>query len=89
MVAPARVAIVQRQFVEDLEYWVRQDRKLALRVLELISAVIRDPLGGIGKPELLKHLGSDVWSRRIDQTHRLVYVVYRDRIDFLQARYHY
>ena len=79
----------QRQFVEDLEYWVRQDRKLALRVLELVSAVLRDPFQGVGKPEPLRHLGADVWSRRVDQANRLVYVVYRDRVDFLQARYHY
>ena len=79
----------QRQFVEDLEYWVRQDRKLALRVLELVSAALRDPFQGVGKPEPLRHLGADVWSRRVDQANRLVYVVYRDRVDFLQARYHY
>ena len=89
MAKAERTGAFQRQFVEDLEQWVREDRKLALRVLELVSAVLREPFTGIGKPELLKHLGADVWSRRIDQHHRLVYVVYRDRIDFLQARYHY
>jgi toxin YoeB len=84
-----RTGSFQRQFVEDLQYWVREDRRLALRVLELVSAVLREPFSGVGKPEPLRHLGPDVWSRRIDQRHRLVYVVYRDRVDFLQARYHY
>jgi toxin YoeB len=84
-----RAAVFQPQFLEDLAYWVREDRKLALRVLELVSATLRDPFAGIAKPELLKHLGPDVWSRRVDARHRLVYVVYRDRVDFLQARYHY
>ena len=84
-----RAGAFQRQFLEDLAYWVREDRKLALRVLELVSAVLREPFAGIGKPEPLKGMGPDVWSRRIDQRHRLVYVVYRDRVDFLQARYHY
>jgi toxin YoeB len=84
-----RWGVFQRQFVEDLTFWVREDRKLALRVLDLVSAVLRDPFSGIGKPEPLKRLGADVWSRRIDERHRLGYVVYRDRVDFVQARYHY
>ena len=44
---------------------------------------------GIGKPEPLKYLGSDVWSRRITQEHRFVYLVKADRVEFLQGRYHY
>ena len=50
---------------------------------------MRDPFQGIGKPESLKFLGSGVWSRRITQEHRLVYVVGQNRIDFMQCRYHY
>ena len=50
---------------------------------------MRDPFQGIGKPEPLKFLGAGVWSRRITQEHRLVYVVSHDRIDFVQCRYHY
>jgi toxin YoeB len=70
-------------------YWTKTDRRLALRVLELVEAVMRDPFDGIGKPEALKHQLADVWSRRITQEHRLVYQVGETRIDFLQARYHY
>jgi len=64
-------------------------RKTALRVLDLMEAVMRDPYAGLGKPEHLKHLGGNVWSRRINEADRLVYEVFTDRIEFLQARYHY
>jgi toxin YoeB len=57
--------------------------------LDLVDAVLRDAFVGIGKPEPLRAMGADVWSRRITQEHRLVYRVTADRIDFLQARYHY
>ncbi len=50
---------------------------------------MRMPFEGIGKPEHLKHLASGTWSRRLTQEHRIVYFVSDDRIDFLQARYHY
>jgi len=60
-----------------------------MRVLELIEAVMRDPLAGIGKPEPLKYELARAWSRRITQEHRLVYRVTDKRIDFLQGRYHY
>lgn len=54
-----------------------------------MEAVLREPYSGIGKPEHLKHLGGNVWSRRINEADRLVYEVFGDRIEFLQARYHY
>ena len=84
-----RDAVFQPEFREDLRYWVETDRKIALRALELIEAVMRDPFIGLGKPEPLKYMGVGVWSRRLTQEHRLVYLVSDDRIDFLQARYHY
>ena len=77
------------QFREDLNFWVKTDRKIALRILKLIEDVMRDPFDGLGKPEPLKHLPGNVWSRRITQEDRLVYCVYNDRVDFLQCRYHY
>ena len=79
----------QREFLEDLRYWVRTDRKVALRVLDLVEAILRDPFTGVGKPEPLKHLASGAWSRRLTQEHRVVYLVRDDRLDLLQARYHY
>ena len=84
-----RVAVFQPEFREDLSYWVETDRKIALRAFALIEAIMREPFTGIGKPEPLKYLDSGAWSRRLTQEHRLVYVVRDDRIDFLQARYHY
>jgi len=68
---------------------VDTDRKIALRALDLVEAILRDPFTGIGKPESLKYLASGTWSRRLTQEHRIVYLVRSDRIDFLQARYHY
>ncbi len=84
-----REAIFQPEFREDLRYWVETDRKTAMRVLELVEAVLRDPFAGIGKPEPLKFVLAGCWSRRVTQEHRLVYRVAGNRIDFLQARYHY
>ena len=87
--SPDRVAIFQPEFREDLRYWVKTDRKTALRVLDLVEAVLRDPTRGVGKPEPLKFYLRGCWSRRITQEHRLVYLVRESSIDFLQARYHY
>jgi toxin YoeB len=84
-----RAAVFQPEFREDLRHWVQTDRRVALRALDLVEAVLRDPFQGIGKPEPLKYLASGAWSRRLTQEHRLVYLVREDRVDFLQARYHY
>ncbi len=82
-------AVFQREFLEDLRYWVEVDRKTALRVLRLVDSILRDPFRGMGKPEPLKYLAEGAWSRRLTQEHRVVYLVRKGRIDFLQARYHY
>jgi toxin YoeB len=84
-----RVAVFHREFLEDLRFWVDTNRKIALRALDLVDAVLRDPFDGIGKPEPLRHLYKGAWSRRLTEEHRLVYLVRDDRVDFLQARYHY
>jgi len=77
------------KFREDLVWWIKNYRKSALKTLELVEAILADPFAGIGKPEPLRHEYAGCWSRRITQEHRLVYRVTPDRIDFLQARYHY
>jgi toxin YoeB len=84
-----REAVFHPEFREDLQYWVETDRKTALRVLDLVEAAMRDPFTGIGRPEPLKFALAGCWSRRITQEHRLVYRVAENRIDCLQARYHY
>jgi toxin YoeB len=83
------LAVLQDEFREDLRWWVDTDRRVALRVLDIMEAILRDPFHGIGKPEPLKHLGANVWSRRLTQEHRIVYLVREGQVDFLQARYHY
>jgi toxin YoeB len=89
--APAseRETVFHPEFRQDLRYWAATDGKTAMRVLDLVEAVLRDPFSGIGKPEPLKYVLAGCWSRRITQEHRLVYRVIPNRIDFLQARYHY
>jgi len=84
-----RVAIFQPEFREDLRFWVKTGRSTAIRVLDLIEAVIRDPFEGPGKPEPLRFVLAGCWSRRVTQEHRLVYRVTDEAIDFLQSRYHY
>ena len=75
--------------LEDLAWWVEQDRTQALRIIRLIREIQREPFSGLGKPEPLKHELSGCWSRRISQEHRLVYQVQQDKIRILACRYHY
>ena len=84
-----RDAVFHPEFREDLRYWIETKRRMALRVLALVEAIRRDPFQGLGKPEPLQYLGAGVWSHRLTQEHRLVYLVSADCVDFLQARYHY
>jgi toxin YoeB len=84
-----RVAVFQAEFIEDLRHWVKTERSVALRVLDLVEAILRDAFEGLGKPEALRYGLAGCWSRRITQEHRLVYRVADERIDFLQARFHY
>ncbi|MFI0347649.1 MAG: Txe/YoeB family addiction module toxin [Chthoniobacterales bacterium] len=76
-------------FLQDLTYWISTDRRISLKILELVDSIHRDPFFGIGKPEPLRHLSGNTWSRRITQEHRIVYRVTADKIIFAQARYHY
>jgi toxin YoeB len=84
-----RLAVFHPEFRHDLRHWVRTDRTVALRILDLVEAVLRDPFEGVGKPEPLRFHLSGCWSRRITQEHRLVYLVAEGTTDFLQCRYHY
>jgi toxin YoeB len=84
-----RVAVFQPEFVEDLSYSVETERCTAKRLLDLAKAALPDPFKDIGNPDLLKYFGSDVWSRRMTQEHRCVYLLKAERIEFLQGRYHY
>src|ERR1700722_19613023 len=57
-----RDAVFHPEFRQDLRYWVENDRKVALRIFELIEAVLRDPFAGVGKPEPLKFVLADCWN---------------------------
>lgn len=74
---------------EDYTHWQTTNRATSGRIDRLLDDIVRDPFGGIGKPEQLRHALSGAWSRRIDEEHRLVYLVDGDDIVILQARYHY
>ncbi len=84
-----RRAIFHPGFRNDLVYWIETDRDIALRAMQLVEAILRDPFIGIGKPEPLKHMLAGAWSRRLTREHRLVYRAGDSEIVFMQARYHY
>jgi toxin YoeB len=84
-----REAVFHPEFIEDLRHWVATERRVALRALAIIEAVLVEPFSGIGKPEPLKYLAPNTWSRRLTQEHRIVYLVKDDRVEFSMARYHY
>ncbi|CAM8621611.1 toxin_Txe_YoeB, addiction module toxin, Txe/YoeB family [Acidimicrobiia bacterium] len=74
---------------DDYVHWQTVDRSKIRRINRLLDDVLRDPFDGIGKPEQLRHVLAGAWSRRIDEEHRLVYLVDEKDIIVLQARYHY
>jgi toxin YoeB len=73
----------------DYLYWQRQDRKTLKRINALIEAASREPFSGIGKPEPLRENLAGFWSRRIDDSNRLVYAVDDDFLTIVSCRYHY
>lgn len=85
----SRDSIFEPEFRDDLRFWLETNRKTLVRIFELVEAVMRDPSSGIGKPEPMRHLGPNVWSRRVTKEHRMLYRVSDERVNFLQARFHY
>jgi toxin YoeB len=73
----------------DYIYWQGQDKKTLKRINKLIENVLRTPFEGIGKPESLKENLSGFWSRRIDDTNRLVYTDTDKDVTILACRFHY
>ena len=74
---------------EDYLYWQKQDKKTLKRINTLLTDIVRDPHGGIGKAEPLRAELAGCWSRRIDETNRLVYIVVDGSIIVLGCRGHY
>ena len=75
--------------LEDLRYWLKNDKRQADRILGLLQEIRRTPFEGTGKPEPLRFQLAGCWSRRIDREHRLVYQVEEKEIVVLGCRYHY
>ncbi|TWX63029.1 Txe/YoeB family addiction module toxin [Colwellia sp. C1TZA3] len=73
----------------DYVYWQGQDKKTLKRINKLITDTNRSPFEGIGKPEPLKENLSGFWSRRVDESNRLVYAVNDSHITVISCRYHY
>jgi toxin YoeB len=84
-----RSLVFELAALQDLTWWIEQDRKKALRIIKLVEAIHRDPFKGLGEPEPLKGDLSGCWSRRIDREHRLVYEIFEDKIRILACRHHY
>ncbi len=74
---------------DDYLFWQTHDKNVLKRINLLIKDILRDPFGGIGKPEPLKGDLSGFWSRRIDDEHRLVYAVEKEAVLIIACRGHY
>ena len=74
---------------EDYSTWLKEDRKMLVKINQLIKDIQRTPYEGIGKPEALKYDLAGYWSRRIDREHRLVYKVDNDIVIIISCKYHY
>jgi len=74
---------------DDYLYWQKNDKKILKRINDLLKDISRNPYDGIGKPEALKHSFKGYWSRRIDEEHRLIYLVKDDEIIIVKCRFHY
>jgi toxin YoeB len=74
---------------DDYLYWQTQDKKTLKRINHVLREILREPFTGIGKPEPLRENLTGYWSRRIDDTHRLVYAIEEQAIIVLACRYHY
>ena len=84
-----RQIVLDKNALEDLIYWSKQDKKKVKRILKLMKESAKSPMEGRGKPEPLKYDLQGCWSRRIDREHRLVYEVNKSNIRILACRYHY
>ena len=74
---------------DDYRFWLARDRATLKRINRLIEESLREPFEGIGKPEPLRHILAGCWTRRIDEEHRLVYLVDGEDLVILQARFRY
>ncbi len=83
-----KIAFLPQAF-NDYNDWIKLDKKIHAKIVELIKEIQRDPFVGKGKPEPLKHQLSGLWSRRITEEHRLVYKVLENEVIIISCRFHY
>ena len=83
-----KTAILPEAF-EHFCFWVREDKQVLIKILDLIKDIQRNPFSGIGKPEPLRHAFKGLWSRRITKEHRLIYKVNNEEIVIVSCRFHY
>ncbi|MBU6338808.1 MAG: Txe/YoeB family addiction module toxin [Rickettsiales bacterium] len=84
-----RILCFEKNGWEDYIYWQKNNKKILEKINSLILEIVRNPFTGSGKPEALKANFSGLWSRRINDEHRLVYAIHDDEIIIVQCRYHY
>lgn len=84
-----RKIVFEASAFEDLNEWVKLDKKIYHKIVDLIKDINRSPFTGLGKPEPLKYELSGYWSRRINDEHRLVYQVTDEQIIIIACKYHY
>ena len=83
-----KVTLLPKAF-DEMSYWAETDRNALIKIFELIKDIKRSPFSGIGKPEPLKHQFKGLWSRRINQEHRLIYQVSGEELIIVSCRFHY
>ena len=84
-----RNIVFEPQAFQDFNSWVKEDKKIHGKIVNLISDILRSPFDGIGKPESLKYELKGYWSRRITDEHRLVYKVSEDAVTIVGCKFHY
>ena len=84
-----RNIVFEPQAFQDFNNWAREDKKVYSKIVGLVDDILRNPFGGIGKPEPLKYELKGCWSRRITDEHRLVYRINEDAVIIISCKFHY
>ena len=84
-----RKVVFHSKAFDHFNQWLKEDKKISRKIIELIYDIDRSPFSGLGKPESLKYELSGMWSRRITTEHRLVYEITSDEIIIISCKYHY
>lgn len=85
----SRKIVFESSAFDDFNNWIKQDKKIHRKIVNLIKDIDRSPFSGLGKPEALKHDFAGYWSRRINSEHRLVYKITDEEIIIVGCKFHY